>query len=484
MTAMTTIPRPALGGQPELLDTKGSKGSEGSKFVSGWRDWFARAISPAPGNQNKLRRITPRGPVERRSAAPAGPPVGLQLRALRSLRALRVKLFRMERAFAAAVVLVAACGDSGVEPDQAAPPEAFIYSDVSAGGEHTCGLAPTGAVYCWGRGDRGVLGDSVLSASDGPVRVKLSRGALGVSAGYGHACAVTLDQEVHCWGWNIRGQLGIGDRADQATPVPVAGDRRYVAVSAGGAHSCALDLGGQAFCWGENGQGQLGDGSASDALVPVRVATDERFSAISAGAQHTCAITVGGEGRCWGLNHRGQLGTGSLVTTTRPAPVAGGVTFRSISAGYSHSCGVADNRRVYCWGDNERGQLGNGSVSQPGQPGSVQPVPIVRPAAGDHVSAGHHYSCAVSTLGDGFCWGRGEDYQLGLGLRFDHSVPQQIMDRDIRFAAISAGGLRHTCAVSRHGGAYCWGMGDMGQLGVPAVSVSSVPIRVSGGLSR
>jgi alpha-tubulin suppressor-like RCC1 family protein len=383
-----------------------------------------------------------------------------------------------------AVVLAAACAEGAVGPEAGAPPEGFLYSDLSTGGEHTCGVAPTGVVYCWGRGDRGALGDNQLRAASGPVRVLLDRAAVATSAGFGHTCAVTSDQEVHCWGWNIRGQLGIGDRFDQATPVSVAGDRRFIAVSAGGAHSCALDPGGQAFCWGENGQGQLGNGTSQDALVPVPVATADRFSAISAGAQHTCAITVDGEGRCWGLNHRGQLGTGSLSTSFQPETVAGGLTFRSISAGSSHSCGLAADRRVYCWGENGHGQLGNGSVSQPGQPGAVRPVPIIRPAQADHVSAGYLHSCAVATNGDGYCWGRGEDYQLGVGSRLDHTVPQRIADTDIRFAAISAGGLRHTCAMSRQGGAYCWGVGDMGQLGTPAVSLSPVPIRVSGGLAR
>jgi alpha-tubulin suppressor-like RCC1 family protein len=88
----------------------------------------------------------------------------------------------------------------------------------------------------------------------------------------------------------------------------------------------------------------------------------------------------------------------------------------------------------------------------------------------------------VTTAGLGYCWGRGADLQLGSGNIQDHTVAQPIADRDIVFAGISAGGLRHTCGFSRHGGAYCWGTGDRGQLGNPNVTRAPLPVRVAGAL--
>jgi alpha-tubulin suppressor-like RCC1 family protein len=387
-------------------------------------------------------------------------------------------------AMAAMAAGSAACGEgSGVGPE---PPEAFVYSAVAAGAEHTCGLAPTGVVYCWGRGDRSALGTGSAESSPVPVRTGPDRVVLDIAAGFAHTCAVTIDGEVHCWGWNRYGQVGARDQSDQGTAVTVDVPTTLgiAVVTAGARHSCALDQAGQAFCWGANGQGQLGDGTTTDAPRPVAVATEERFVAISAGAEHTCAVTLDGRGRCWGLNHRGQLGTGTIASATTPTPVAGDRRWGRISAGYDHSCGVADTGAILCWGGNESGQLGTGAVSETGQPGSLTPHPIVRPSAGTQVSAGYGFSCAVSTFNAAFCWGRGDSHQLGIGRFEDFTVPHQIMDRDIAFAAVSAGGLTHACAVSRHGGAYCWGTGHWGQLGSEATRVSPVPIRVSGGLRR
>jgi len=44
------------------------------------------------------------------------------------------------------------------------------WEDVSLGG-HACGLATTGAVYCWGANDLGQLGDGSTTRALAPVRV-------------------------------------------------------------------------------------------------------------------------------------------------------------------------------------------------------------------------------------------------------------------------------------------------------------------------
>lgn len=383
------------------------------------------------------------------------------------------------RFFVVVLLAMAGCSD-GVGPH---PPEAFVYTSVSAGGEHSCGVSPAGAVYCWGRGDLGALGDGVMGTAVVPVRPTVHGTALEVSAGFAHTCAVT-DQYLQCWGWNRYGQLGVGVLLDIGTPVVVAQNQQFRTVSAGWHHTCALDLEGQAFCWGANAQGQVGNGTTTNAPAPVAVVTDDRFSSISAGAEHTCAVTVDGEGRCWGLNHRGQLGDNSTIAATTPVAVGGGHRFRSISAGFTHSCGLAEDQAVFCWGDNERGELGIGFRDQPGRPGALRPLQVIRPTEATQVSAGFHYSCAVDTARTAWCWGRGEDFQLGVGTGQDWVVPQRISDRDIQFSSISTGGLRHTCGLSRHGGAYCWGIGEHGQLGSTAVWISPVPVRVSGGQAQ
>jgi alpha-tubulin suppressor-like RCC1 family protein len=384
---------------------------------------------------------------------------------------------RPARAVAMAVLLaMAGCGDR-----LSAPPPGFTYTAVTTGAHHSCGVASDGWAYCWGRGDLGALGDGSGQRSAMPVRVASHAPDLtAISAGYAHTCALTSAGELLCWGGGYYGQLGTGQPFGVVAPVAAGGGQPFAFVSAGWNHTCALDPQGQAYCWGYNAHGQLGDGTLEDALVPVPVATEARFASISGGVDHTCGVTLEGEGLCWGLNHRGQLGTGSQNAVPTPTPVAGGHTFRSIDAGYEHSCGILEDRTVACWGSNERGELGIGGLSAVGSPGTLAPHASLWLSDIVAVSAGHQFSCAVRSNGQGHCWGRGSDLQLGTGYIQDHTVAQTIADADITFASISAGGLRHACGFSAHGGAYCWGTGDHGQLGDPRISMAPLPIRVVG----
>jgi alpha-tubulin suppressor-like RCC1 family protein len=63
------------------------------------------------------------------------------------------------------------------DPLGPAPVEtALRFSQISAGGEYTCGLQQnTGAVYCWGRNSGGQLGTKPDSGSVAPVRVPAGR---------------------------------------------------------------------------------------------------------------------------------------------------------------------------------------------------------------------------------------------------------------------------------------------------------------------
>src|SRR5262245_21766007 len=109
-----------------------------------------------------------------------------------------------------------------------------------------------------------------------------------VEAGYGFTCAVRDVGTVACWGRNDKGQLGDGTTTNTENPVDVAGVGNAVAVSAGGRHACALLDDATLHCWGDNGFGQLGDGSLTGVL------------AVSAGRDHTCALLSGGTVKCFG----------------------------------------------------------------------------------------------------------------------------------------------------------------------------------------
>jgi alpha-tubulin suppressor-like RCC1 family protein len=93
---------------------------------------------------------------------------------------------------------------------------------VTGGERFSCAALSNGQIYCWGRNDRGQLGDG--TTFDSPVGVVVN-GATGhfASAGSDFACAVTLDGSIECWGCNSNGQLGDGSTNDSPFPVEVSG---------------------------------------------------------------------------------------------------------------------------------------------------------------------------------------------------------------------------------------------------------------------
>ena len=205
------------------------------------------------------------------------------------------------------------------------------FVTVSTGDYHACGLRADGAAYCWGLNERGQVGDGTdLEDAEGrwsPVPVTGGLRFTAVSAGGNHTCGLAADSAAYCWGSNGAGQLGDGTTTDHPSPVRVAGGLSFIAVSAGGAHTCALTATGAAYCWGSNHlpaehSGQLGDGSGNDRSVPVPVTGGLSFKTVSAGGLHTCGLTATGDAYCWGLNREGQLGDGTTKSRSRPVRVA------------------------------------------------------------------------------------------------------------------------------------------------------------------
>jgi alpha-tubulin suppressor-like RCC1 family protein len=178
----------------------------------------------------------------------------------------------------------------------AAAASALVFSQVSGGGAHTCGLTTDSLAYCWGYNASGQLGDGTDTGPEG------CSGAIG--------------------------PFGCSTR-----PVLVSGGHRFRQVSAGAYHSCGVTGDYRAYCWGSNG-GALGDGTTTNRLTPVPVAGGHRFRILDAGLDHTCGVSYpDNEAYCWGGNDLGQIGDGTLSLRLTPVAVLGGRKFRQVSAG-------------------------------------------------------------------------------------------------------------------------------------------------------
>ena len=150
------------------------------------------------------------------------------------------------------------------------------FTRVAMGGYSACAISAGGA-WCWGTGGSGELGDGAATSSNRPVAVDgLDQGVEWIHTGGGPStndasCAVR-DGALWCWGSGANGRLGNRATTNLSVPTEVTGlGAAARAVAIGWVHTCAIVGDGDVMCWGNGTRGQLGDGTSTPSLDPVRV---------------------------------------------------------------------------------------------------------------------------------------------------------------------------------------------------------------------
>jgi alpha-tubulin suppressor-like RCC1 family protein len=414
---------------------------------------------------------------------------------------------------------------SSTTPVQIASPAGVTFSQVAAGDLHTCAVATTGDVYCWGYNYYGQVGDGTQTDNYNPTNV--ATGMVSVTAaalhtcalnalgdvwcwGYGGAgqfgngtyvtinvspvagasgygftrlfagvntystCGVTAANAAYCWGDNARGQLGDGTTDGTATPAAVVGGIPFVAMDITGNHTCGASIYGRAYCWGSWDWGETGQGGSLP-ITPQTVSGGSGFTAVSVGRYHSCALS-GTAAYCWGYNGQGQLGNGGGVEMAAPAAVSGGYAFQSLSTGEYHSCGVTTTGVGYCWGNNYYGSLGDGTTAY----AQLSPVAVAGGLLFSQIDAGRGFTtCGLTDVGAAYCWGQNDQGQLGTGVVGDSAIAPDSVHTPLTFGQIATG-QGHACALTTTAGGdiWCWGANDYGQLGDGTQTDNPTPVQV------
>ncbi len=357
-------------------------------------------------------------------------------------------------------------GDDASGPDT----ECLGVAQIVAGGAHTCLLSSDGAVHCWGRNDRGQLGNGTFDDSSLPVAIDMPSRAIALAAGALHTCALLTDNTAVCWGENFYGQSNPGGPEQLNTPTFIEGLSDTISISAGGSHTCALRQDGEVLCWGNASKGQLGNGEPLAVDAPTLVEGVEDAVSISTGDSHTCAVLVNKTAVCWGYNYYGQLGNGTYGDAFAPTPVGELEDVEDIASGGTFTLALHTDGTVSYWGDIlGRTQLGAGNPNATLYNGFNNVTAI---------SSGTYHGCGVLSDQSVACIGNNATGELGNGEVSGHvSEPSQTINL-ASASTISSGGM-HTCALMDNGNAFCWGNNDNGQLGNGTSTTSVFPTPIS-----
>eukprot|EP00026_Physarum_polycephalum_P003548 Phypoly_transcript_03561.p1 GENE.Phypoly_transcript_03561~~Phypoly_transcript_03561.p1 ORF type:complete len:607 (-),score=131.38 Phypoly_transcript_03561:534-2354(-) len=140
--------------------------------------------------------------------------------------------------------------------DQGAPTEVEGLKgkniiDITGGMHHTVALGADGKVYTFGRGDYGQLGNGTTTGSKIPIEVpffsSLGDKVVHIGTGDNHCTAVTESGAVYAWGFGESGQIGNADKdsdgEDANVPFKVAGPKlvtKVLTAGGGGQHTVFL----------------------------------------------------------------------------------------------------------------------------------------------------------------------------------------------------------------------------------------------------
>ncbi len=282
-------------------------------------------------------------------------------------------------------------------------------------------LTASGAVWAWGAGRTGELGDgSTVAWASAPVEVAFPAGvrivALANPMPYDSALAIDASGHVWGWGFNVDHTLCL---PRPKVLVPTRLPLSAVTLATGAGNHSLFYAGRRVYACGMGADGELGDGSTAAAALPRRVVglPTGPVRALVSSWQGSGALMANGSYFDWGFNREGQLGDGLRTNSDVPVPVRLPAPVRQVYQGGSRptngqTLALLRNGSVWAWGSGSLGQLGVGSRSS-----SSRPVPVAFPGGVriESVCSGGDSSYALDAAGTLWAWGGNEFGQLGNG---------------------------------------------------------------------
>ncbi|XP_055695916.1 probable E3 ubiquitin-protein ligase HERC2 [Lutzomyia longipalpis] len=247
----------------------------------------------------------------------------------------------------------------------------------------------------------------------------------------------------------------------------------------------ALSWGGAStiYGWGHNHRGQLGglDGGRIKAPAPCEALSLLRPVQLAGGEQTLYAVTADGKLFATGYGAGGRLGIGGSESVSTPTLVESlqhvFVKKVAVNSGGKHCLALTSDGEVYSWGEGEDGKLGHGNRLSYDRPKLIEALSGVGVV---DIACGSAHSACITSQGLVLTWGKGRYGRLGLGDSEDQTRPKMV-EALLGYRAIDiacGSGDAQTLCITDDDNVWSWGDGDYGKLGRGGSDGCKVPMKI------
>ncbi|KAG6005450.1 hypothetical protein E4U21_007919 [Claviceps maximensis] len=333
--------------------------------------------------------------------------------------------------------------------------------------------------------------------------------------------APTQRLDVVVFGSGEDGELGLGSiRYEKKSPAVADKPRLHhllraeevgvVQLAVGGRHCAALTHDGRVLTWGVNDSRALGRNTARELAKDI-IDRDEndldplesvplpaeglshlglRIAQVAATDNATFALTDSGLVYGWGTFHASDGVYGFIRDKMQkrktsgydarfqasPVRIDGLRNIKQLSAGMNHVLALTTSGDVYAWGSGQQAQLGRRLI-QRHQHESLMPRVVDLPKKGIvKIFAGFNHSFALDNQGHVWTWGLNNFGQTGIPANDDNlHIGNPTMVQGLEGYAIRciAGGFHHSLACTEGGQVLAWGRCDGGQSGMDTGAIAN-----------
>ncbi|KDO31314.1 hypothetical protein SPRG_03930 [Saprolegnia parasitica CBS 223.65] len=254
-------------------------------------------------------------------------------------------------------------------------------------------------------------------------------------------------------------------------------------VASGHQHTLVLDANDRLFVFGNSNQGQLGIAGLKCSTKPrvwdgrdVDGGMHMHIMDSACGGDHSMVVTDDDDVLTWGSNEHGQLGSaldesgsGMFLDTPRVLRLPSRSKIVQVACGLKHCALLLDEGTVLTWGYGKSGALGHGTTDAPRREDEASPRPVQSLSKTHifHIACGEMHTAVISSAGDLYTAGWGENGRLGRLEAKDalSSTFERVELKQRKCTYVACGGA-HTMLLTDTRDVLAFGANHYGQLGL------------------